>query len=150
MEKQIRNPRSEANVDSQFSFHLNHWTKTKKGSMSASIVNLCNSIIIANDLFPHADRARGMMFRRTLGTEQGIWMDMDCTTRILSSIHMMFVFFPLAVFWLDRHGVIVDKILARPFRLMYIPRAPARFVLELHWTKLGLADLGDKLALTAS
>jgi uncharacterized membrane protein (UPF0127 family) len=115
-----------------------------------SVVNRSNAIVMASDLFPHADRARGMMFRRTLGTEQGIWMDMDCTTRLLSSIHMMFVFFPLAVFWLDRHGVVVDKIRAHPFHWMYLPRSPARFVLELHSAKLDLASVGDTLALITS
>jgi uncharacterized membrane protein (UPF0127 family) len=112
-----------------------------------SVVNTTRATILAREMIPDADRARGLMFRRTLGAEQGIWMDMDCTTRFLSSIHMLFVFFPIAVFWLDRSGTVVDKTLARPFRLFYMPHHPARFVLELHACKLDSASVGDQLVL---
>jgi hypothetical protein len=107
-----------------------------------------DSTVLAEAILPHADRGRGMMFRRTLGEEQGIWMDMDCTSRFLSSIHMFFVFFPLSIFWLDRNGTVVDKVLAHPFHPFYMPRKPARFILELHASKLELADVGDTLILS--
>jgi uncharacterized membrane protein (UPF0127 family) len=113
-------------------------------------VNKTTASVLAKDLLPQVDRARGLMFRRRLGIEQGIWMDMDCTTRALSSIHMVFVFFPISVFWLDRNGIIVDKKLARPFRFFYLPRRPARFVLELHASKFDCARIGDALHLVAS
>jgi uncharacterized membrane protein (UPF0127 family) len=112
-----------------------------------SIVNTTRSIVIARDIIPDADRVRGLMFRRTLGAEQGIWMDMDCTTRLLSSIHMLFVFFPVAVFWLDRSGTVVDKTIARPFHPFYLPRRPARYVLELHASKMDSASVGEQLSL---
>jgi uncharacterized membrane protein (UPF0127 family) len=111
--------------------------------------NLTSSFVIAHAVEYHADRGLGLMFRHQLSVEQGVRLDMDCTTRFFSAIHMLFVFFPIAVFWLDRSGVVVDKTLARPFHPFYIPRQPARFVLELHSCKLDSADRGDQLTFEA-
>jgi hypothetical protein len=49
-------------------------------------------------------RFLGLMLRRRLGPEQGALLVMTTTSRIDSAIHMLFVFFPLAIFWLDEEG----------------------------------------------
>lgn len=109
------------------------------------IWNLRSSTLVASSVDADADRGLGLMFRRTLDMEQGVRLDMDRTSRAFSAIHMLFVFFPLAVFWLDKNNRIVDKALARPFRLFYMPRRPARYVLELHDLKFDAAQIGDQL-----
>jgi uncharacterized membrane protein (UPF0127 family) len=58
---------------------------------------------------------------------------------------MFFVFFPIAAIWLDRNGQVVDAQLARPFRPLYIPRAPARDVLEGAPALLEQVQIGDQL-----
>jgi uncharacterized membrane protein (UPF0127 family) len=84
-----------------------------------------------------ACRLRGLMFRRELGQDEGLLLVQARDSRIDSSIHMFFVPFDLAVFWIDSRGYVVDKVIARPWRPAYASRAPARYILELHpsrWT----------------
>lgn len=109
-----------------------------------------NIRVIANDVPSHSDPALGLMFHGDLSEEQGVWLDMDKQTRFFSAIHMMFVFFPISVFWLDRQGIVVDKTLARPFVPFYMPRRPARYIVELHASRLSMADVGDHLARAAA
>jgi uncharacterized protein len=104
-----------------------------------------NIRVIADDIPSQADPGLGLMFHRALFEGQGVWLDMDKQTRFFSAIHMLFVFFPIAVFWLDRKGIVVDKVLAHPFMPFYMPRRPARYVVELHASRLPMADVGDRL-----
>ncbi len=66
-------------------------------------------------------------------------------SRSLTTIHMLFVFFPLAVIWLDANKRVVDKVLARPFFPYYAPRQPAQYYLECHPTVLQRVQIGDRL-----
>lgn len=47
-----------------------------------------------------------------------------------AAIHMLGVFTDLAVFWLDGNRVVVDRCLARSWRLFYMPSKPAVMVFE--------------------
>jgi uncharacterized membrane protein (UPF0127 family) len=58
---------------------------------------------------------------------------------------MIGVFFPIAVVWLDRNGQVVDAQLARPFRPLYVPNAPAQNVLEGPPALLQHVHIGDQL-----
>jgi len=106
-------------------------------------------LVLADDIPAHTDSFIGLMFHRPLSEQQGVWLDMGLTSRFGSAIHMLFVFFPIAVFWLDRRGAVVDKALARPFRLFYMAHRAARYVVELHPSRLPMAGVGDRLELTA-
>ena len=66
-------------------------------------------------------------------------------SRIATMIHMMFVFFPIAAIWIDQSGQVVDTCLAKPFRLLYVPRAPAKYVLEGDPSLLNKIKAGDKV-----
>ncbi|MCX7681164.1 MAG: DUF192 domain-containing protein [Anaerolineae bacterium] len=90
-------------------------------------------------------RLRGLMFRRPLGDGEGLWLVGEQESRLATAIHMLFVFFPIAAIWLDRNGRVVDARLARPFRPVYIPRAPARDVLEGPPGLLERVNIGDIL-----
>ena len=47
-------------------------------------------------------------------------------------IHMLFVFFPLDIIWLDSKYKIVDiRKNVKPFSGVYYPNTPAKYVLEL-------------------
>lgn len=66
-------------------------------------------------------------------------------SRINTSIHMLFVFFELGVIWVNSAGEVVDKALARPWRLSYAPQAPARYVIEGRPEILERVAIGDKV-----
>jgi len=90
-------------------------------------------------------RLRGLTFRRTLDDDEGLLLVGRRENRADTAIHMFFVFFSIAAIWLDRNGRVVDARLARPFHPLYVPRAPARDVLEGPPALLQRVQVGDQL-----
>ena len=90
-------------------------------------------------------RLRGLTFRRTLDGDEGLLLVGQRESRADAAIHMFFVFFPIAAVWLDGEGRVVDAQLARPFRPLYVPAAPARDVLEGPPALLERVGVGDHL-----
>lgn len=88
---------------------------------------------------------RGLMFRRSLDVDEGLLLVQHRDGRLGSAIHMLFVPFPLAVFWLDSNLRVVDKVLAQPWRPAYFPKVAARYVLELHPAYFLLLNLGEEI-----
>lgn len=90
-------------------------------------------------------RLRGLTFRRALEVNEGLLLIGRRENRLDAAIHMFFVFFPITAVWLDADGLVVDVKLARPFRPLYIPQAPARDVLEGGADLIRRVSIGDKL-----
>jgi uncharacterized membrane protein (UPF0127 family) len=85
------------------------------------------------------------MFRRGLA-EQDAYLFVERRESVAqTTIHMFFVFFPIAVVWLDRDKKVVDKVLARPFRPYYAPSSPAKYFIEGHPSMLDRVSVGDPL-----
>lgn len=83
------------------------------------------------------------MFRRELGPEEGLLLVQARDSRVDSSIHMFFVPFDLAVFWIDTGLRVVDKTIARSWKPAYISGKPARYILEIHPDRLEDYEIGD-------
>lgn len=64
---------------------------------------------------------------------------------VATSIHMFNVLFPISVIWMDSQGVVVDKVLAKPWRPAYAPAKPAQYYLEANPFLLEKVERGDKL-----
>ncbi|MFQ6100665.1 MAG: DUF192 domain-containing protein [Anaerolineae bacterium] len=111
------------------------WNETR-GERALGRVRRCASFLC---------RLRGLTFRRTLGDDEGLLLVGRSESRTNTAIHMFFVFFPIAAVWLDQSGRVVDAQLARPFRPLYVPRAPARDVLEGSPMLLERVGIGDQL-----
>ncbi len=92
-------------------------------------------------------RLRGLMFRRTLRDREALLFVESGEGRVTTSIHMLFVFFPIGVVWLDGQGVVVDKALARPFWPYYAPQKPARYYLEADPAVLDWVAIGERLTI---
>ncbi|RLC67331.1 MAG: DUF192 domain-containing protein [Chloroflexi bacterium] len=115
------------------------WVKAwneSQGELLLARVRRCTSFLC---------RLRGLTFRRTLDHDEGLLLIANRESRTDATIHMFFVFFPIAVVWLDQNGRVVDAKLARPFRPFYTPRAPARDVLEGPPGLLKQVQIGDQL-----
>ena len=93
-------------------------------------------------------RLRGLMFAKEISPDGGIVMDEKVPSRMNAAIHMLFMNFYIAVIWLDRDLVVVDKVLAKPWALAYVPKKAARYVVELHASRLNDFADGDQIALT--
>jgi hypothetical protein len=85
------------------------------------------------------------MFRQYLDDDEGLLLVGRRESRADAAIHMFFVFFPIAVIWLDTAWCVVDVQLARPFRPIYVPCAPAKDVLEGPPALQKRVHVGDRL-----
>jgi len=90
-------------------------------------------------------RGRGLMFRRALPEDEVLLFVERRESVAQTTIHMLFVFFPIAVVWLDGDRRVVDKRLARPFRPYYAPRRPAQYYIEGQPSLLERVSIGDQL-----
>lgn len=84
------------------------------------------------------------MFKTSMDPFSGLFFPGNSETRVNSAIHMFFVNFNLAVFWLNRDNVVVDKVLAKKWYPLYVPRQNASHILELHESKISDFSVGDK------
>ena len=87
------------------------------------------------------------MFSRKLKLDHGVILVDNVETKMNTSIHMMFMFYDITVLWLDKQMAVVDKVLARKWAPIYIPKKPAQYVMELHHSKFSEYSIGDKLIL---
>jgi uncharacterized membrane protein (UPF0127 family) len=88
---------------------------------------------------------KGLMFRRALSEDEGLLFVYERESKLDTSIHMLFMRFPIATVWLDAHGIVVDKVLAKPWRLAYAPGKPAQFFVEGPPSLLDRVMIGDRL-----
>jgi uncharacterized membrane protein (UPF0127 family) len=51
----------------------------------------------------------------------------------------------LAVIWIDGEYSVVDKVLARRWKLAYLPKEAAKYVLETAVSNLSDFNIGDKV-----
>lgn len=91
-----------------------------------------------------ACRLRGLTFRRSLPAGEGLLLVESSRGRAQTAIHMAMVFMPLGVVWLDEARRVVDVRLARPWGI-YVPAAPAQYVLEGGAEVLECVARGDQL-----
>ncbi len=90
---------------------------------------------------------RGLMFTPALPEGQGLLLVQGSDSRIGSSIHMMFMQIDLAVIWIDSQSTVVDRVLARKWKLSYLPQKAAKYVLETNVTSLNDFNIGDKVSI---
>ncbi len=85
------------------------------------------------------------MFHSTLGRDEGLVLVIGKDSRVDSSIHMFFVPFDLAVFWINSEMNVVDKVIAKSWRPAYFPAKAARYTLEIHPSRYQDYEVGDKV-----
>lgn len=92
-------------------------------------------------------RLKGLMFERKENFDYGLVFESNEETRMGSSIHMMFVFFPIDAVYLDSGKKVVD--VARsltPFTLNYTPKKKAKYLIELPAGKAKSIEEGNILS----
>jgi len=90
-------------------------------------------------------RLRGLMFRSFLAPDEGLLLVIGRDSRLDSSIHMLFVPFDLAVFWINAEMIVVDKVIAKSWRPAYFPAKAARYTLEIHPDRYNDYEVGDQV-----
>jgi len=93
----------------------------------------------------HLCRLRGLQFRRGLRPGEALILVKSGESIAATSIHMFFVFFPIAAVWINSHGKVTSAQLAKPWRPYYASPEPARYVLETSPDFLARISVGDEL-----
>jgi uncharacterized membrane protein (UPF0127 family) len=93
----------------------------------------------------HLSRLRGLQFRRRLKPGEALILSKAKDSVASSSIHMFFVFFPIAAVWVNGEGRVTSAQLARPWRPYYASPEPARYVIETSPDFLDCVQVGDHL-----
>ncbi len=88
---------------------------------------------------------KGLQFVANLPENEGLLFVTDSESKVGTAIHMFFMFMNIAVVWLDRDGVVVDKKFAKPWRPAYAPQSPAMYYIEANPSLLDRVEIGDKL-----
>jgi uncharacterized membrane protein (UPF0127 family) len=113
-----------------------HITNQTHPEARAILAKYCDSFLC---------QLRGLMFTKNLPDQQGLLLVQKADSRIDASIHMMFMWMDLAVIWIDSRYRVVDTVLARRWKLAYLPKQPAKFVLEAPVSCLPDYIVGDQL-----
>ena len=90
-------------------------------------------------------RLRGLQFRLRLLPGEALILVKPTDSIVSSSIHMFFVFFPIAAVWINNEGRVTSAQLAKPWRPYYASPAPARYVLETTPDFLNRIAVGDEV-----
>jgi uncharacterized membrane protein (UPF0127 family) len=90
-------------------------------------------------------RLRGFQFKRRLGPEEALILVHASDSIATTSIHMFFVFFPIAAIWINSQGRVTSAQLAKPWRPYYASPEPARYVLEASPELLSRLSVGDQV-----
>lgn len=90
-------------------------------------------------------RLRGLTFRPPLTRDEGLLLVFGRDSRVDSSIHMLGVGFDLAVFWINSEMKVVDKVVAGAWKPAFFPKAPARYVLEVHAGRIDDFEIGQSV-----
>jgi len=103
-------------------------------SVSPPLIKYCDTFLA---------QLRGFTLRARISLDEGLLLVGSRDSRLDSSIHMLFVFFDLAVIWINSNMEVVDKVHAKSWRLAYFSKQPAKYVLEIHPERWGEFEIGD-------
>ena len=90
-------------------------------------------------------RFRGLMFRPQIKNGTGLLLDEKNEGQTTSAIHMLFMRFDICVIWINSNFEVIDTKLAKQWASIYIPSAPARYILETHTDHFSDFRTGDQL-----
>ena len=88
---------------------------------------------------------KGLQFVRSLDAGEGLLFVTGSDNIVSTTIHMLFMFMEIGVVWVDSSGKVVDKKLAKPWRLAYAPAKPAQYYIEANTSVLDRVNIGDVL-----
>lgn len=91
----------------------------------------------------------GLMFASKKTIEIGACLVMPSSqdVRFGSSVTMFFCFYPYHILFVNSNMEVVDRIVLKPWRASYTPKAQARYVFESTAGKFNDIKIGDKVEL---
>lgn len=90
-------------------------------------------------------RFKGLMFERKENFDYALIFELGHETCAGASVHMLFVFSPIDIIFLNAEKKVVDKATLRPWILNYTPQQAAKYFVEMPKGKASSISIGDKL-----
>jgi len=104
---------------------------------------LMDKVLIAET---HWQKMKGLMFEDPSRFDYALVFKLPRESIANSTIHMLFVFFPIDVVYLNKGKKVVDIVKnLPPFSLGYVPKKPSKFFVELPVGKSKGIAIGDVL-----
>jgi uncharacterized protein len=110
--------------------------------LKANNKKIMNKVIVANSF----RKFKGLMFERKENFDYALVFEFVKEGITTSSLHMLFVFFPTDVVFLNKQKIVVDKFTMYPWKLYYAPKKPAKYAIELPEGKAKEINCGDKIS----
>ncbi len=111
------------------------------------VLKVGNKVLMKNVRFANNswERTKGLMFEDKKNFNYALIFDFPVESKIGTSLHMLFVFFPIDVLFLDKNKIIVDKVTLTPFTPNYTPKKAAKYVIEMPENKIFQLRIGQKV-----
>ncbi len=93
-------------------------------------------------------RFKGLMFDKSIAQDEGILLIQESENRMNAAIHMYFMNFDIAVFWLDNELKVIDKKIARKWKSILIPSKPAKYIFETHPDNIKKIQMGETIQIS--
>jgi len=94
----------------------------------------------------HWNKLKGLMFEKPQQFNYALVFPLARESIATATIHMLFVFFPIDVVYLNKNKEVVDIVRSlKPFTPSYAPKKPSKFFIELPEGKSKSISLGDEL-----
>jgi uncharacterized membrane protein (UPF0127 family) len=101
---------------------------------------------LAND---YLTKLRGLMFENKEKFNYALVFDLRGEHKLSASIHMLFVFFPIDVLYLDRNKKVVQVVRnLKPFTPLFVPEKHSAYIVEIPTGKSKGIGVGDQLGWT--
>jgi uncharacterized membrane protein (UPF0127 family) len=101
--------------------------------------------ISANWCSSFFSKFKGLMFVPSLPENTGVILVDNSESRMNTAIHMLFMNFDITTVWINSKHEVVDVVLAKKWRLAYVPKKPAQYVLEINARHINDFHDGDQL-----
>ncbi|VVB99096.1 putative ACR [uncultured archaeon] len=88
-------------------------------------------------------RGRGLMFEARKNFDYALIFVLPNESIVRAMVHMLFVFFPIDIVFLDSKRRVVDKATLKPWMLNYTPKAAAKYFIEMPVGKSKFVKFGD-------
>lgn len=104
---------------------------------------LIRKVKIAHSLL---QKAKGLMFENKGKFDYALVFVLKNKSKIEASVHMLFVFFPIGIIFLNEEKKVIEKVMLKPWTLNYTPKKPANYFIEVPTKYLNKVKINDKIS----
>lgn len=88
-------------------------------------------------------RLKGLMFSSPIDVNDSLLLSMPKESILNAGIHMVSVNYDIGAVWINNDLLVVDIQFAKRWVSVLTPKNPAKYVLEIHPTRMAEFQLGD-------